>query len=412
MAKDTHRQNWKTVKLGDVVRQVKQKVSDPASEGITHYLPGGGIHDDSFRISEWLPVDDGVMGPAFHMRFLPGHTLYKSRVPHGVAVADRKGICANTTYVLEAIQDHFLPELLPFILVTDNFRQFETENNRGSTNLFLNYNQITEYEFPLPPVDEQRRIADLLWAAEDSMTAYQDVLEKTQTLKESVAYEAITTGLGLARNDRELKNSNPLDGWKLVTGQELLSSGYLFALQDGNHGGEYPKAAELGNQGYPYIAASDIDEDGTIDLVNCRRILPERANRLRIPPAQSGDVILTNNATIGRVTRLPEWDTPIVASTSTTYYRCNEEMLKPNYLRLYFESEVFQAQLRSIMRQSTRNQVPITTQKRLLFVVPPIEKQEELSDIGSELVNTRQLLKNHLLKTRDVKNKILQSMDK
>jgi type I restriction enzyme, S subunit len=402
------------VKFGDVVRQVKDKV-DPQTAGLERFVAGEHMDTDNLHIRRWGDVGAGYLGPAFHMRFKPGQVLYGSRRTYlrKVAFAEFEGITANTTYVIESKDPEvLLPEFLPFIMQTDSFNEHSIKQSKGSVNPYINFSDITWYEFPLPPMDEQRRIADLLWAAEDSMTAYQDVLEKTQSLKESVAYEAITTGLGLARNDRDLKNSNPLDGWKLITGQELLSSGYLFALQDGNHGGEYPKAAELGNQGYPYIAASDIDEDGTIDLVNCRRILPERANRLRIPPAQSGDVILTNNATIGRVTRLPEWNTPIVASTSTTYYRCNEEMLKPNYLRLYFESEVFQAQLRSIMRQSTRNQVPITTQKRLLFVVPPIEKQEELSNIGSELVSTRQLLKNHLLKTRDVKNKILQSMDK
>lgn len=153
---------WKRLKLGELVRQVKDKVTEPASAGITHYVPGGGLSQDDLRIREWQPVDDGVMGPAFHMRFREGHTLYKSRVPHGVAVADRSGICANTTFVLEPADDRLLPELLPYVLSTDDFRQFEKNNDHGSTNLFLNFSDIVAYEFALPPLEEQRRIVTAL----------------------------------------------------------------------------------------------------------------------------------------------------------------------------------------------------------------------------------------------------------
>jgi type I restriction enzyme M protein len=162
-----NRTQWRKVRLGEVVRQIRDRVDDASAAGISHYLPGGGINASNFRIKEWKPVDDGVMGPAFHMRLKPGHVLYKSRVPHGVGVADRNGICANTTYVLEAMPEILDQRLLPFLLVTKAFRQFETDNNRGSTNLFLNYSDIAKFEFSLPPLDQQRRIAEILWALDE-----------------------------------------------------------------------------------------------------------------------------------------------------------------------------------------------------------------------------------------------------
>jgi type I restriction enzyme, S subunit len=164
---DLRSRDWPRVSLGDVIHQVKDKVEDPWNSGITHYLPGGGISADTLTINSWRPVNDGVMGPAFHMRFRPGHTLYKSRVPHGVGVADRVGICANTTYVLKPIDsERLLPTLLPYLLATDDFRSFEDRNNKGSTNLFLNFSDIARYEFPMPPLADQQRIAEVLQAAE------------------------------------------------------------------------------------------------------------------------------------------------------------------------------------------------------------------------------------------------------
>jgi type I restriction enzyme S subunit len=174
-------------------------------------------------------------------------------------------------------------------------------------------------------------------------------------------------------------------------------------LQDGNHGSQYPRASELGAEGIPYIAASDISEDGDIDLTTCKRIKSARAAKLRIAPAMAGDVILTHNATVGRVTRLPDWPTAIVASTSTTYYRCDPELLEPDYLRWFFESAVFQLQLSTIMKQSTRSQVPITTQKQLLFAVPPLDQQRYLAGFRSQFFSARRKCQTRLEEARAVK---------
>ena len=58
---------------------------------------------DDLRIRRWGTIGEGYLGPAFHMRFKPGHVLYGSRRTYlrKVAVADFEGITANTTFVIE-----------------------------------------------------------------------------------------------------------------------------------------------------------------------------------------------------------------------------------------------------------------------------------------------------------------------
>lgn len=177
---------WPRVALGDVVCLVKDRVADNAFGTLTHYVPGSGITDAGLRIVDWQPLHDGVMGPAFHMRFLAGHTLYKSRVPHGVAVADRPGICANTTFVLAPTDDRLLQGLLPFVLLTDGFKAFETKNNHGSTNLFLNFSDLAKYEFLLPPAAEQARLVRLLTSLFDLAEQYADLVSKLRDVREAL----------------------------------------------------------------------------------------------------------------------------------------------------------------------------------------------------------------------------------
>lgn len=187
---------WKRVTLGDVVRQVRDVVSDPLAEGVTHYVPGGGISADGFEITLWEPVDDGLMGPAFRSRFRTGHVLYKSRVPHGVAVADREGLCADTTYVLEPSDPALHPGLLPFLLTTDHFRAFEESANRGSTNLFINFSDLARYEFALPPIGEQERAIQVLTAIENAERRFRAVASMTRTLRSSLCREILSGAPG------------------------------------------------------------------------------------------------------------------------------------------------------------------------------------------------------------------------
>jgi type I restriction enzyme, S subunit len=50
---------------------------------------------------------------------------------------------------------------------TDAFNEHSVKQSRGSVNPYVNFSDLAWYEFPLPPKDEQRRIAELLWAADE-----------------------------------------------------------------------------------------------------------------------------------------------------------------------------------------------------------------------------------------------------
>ena len=95
---------------------------------------------------------------------------------------------------------------------------------------------------------------------------------------------------------------------------------------------------------------------------------------------ETGDVLLSHNATIGRVAVVPELSERVLVGTSLTYYRVNPGRLLPRYLAAYFTGRDFQNQLVAVMSHSTRNQVPITAQRKLTVVVPPLKDQAEIAD--------------------------------
>jgi type I restriction enzyme, S subunit len=208
--------NWKLVKFGDVVCQIKDRVTDIENCGLTEYTRGEHFESGNLHLIGRSKLGDGQHGSAFHMRFEPGDVLYVSRNPHlrKVAVADYEGICANTSYVFRANEEYLLQELLPFIMQTEDFVEYTIQHKRGSTNFYLNPSDIEPYEFPLPPIDEQRRIAQLLWAADDTLEKHRLLKDKIQKLRDSTRKELFTFGL---RNTPtiETKHGRLPSNWKL-----------------------------------------------------------------------------------------------------------------------------------------------------------------------------------------------------
>ncbi|MFF2959403.1 restriction endonuclease subunit S [Streptomyces sp. NPDC057963] len=173
---------WKRVRLGDVIRRSRSQ-ADPANGDVDRYVGGGHIDGDSLTIERFGDVNDGQMGSTFTYLFQPGQILFVSARPYlrksGVAV-NFSGVVADKTYVLDAVPENgLLQEFLPFVLAADHFIAYATAEATGSMNPRLLWGQMQRYEFDLPPLDEQQRLADLLWALERYRLSIRERAERT-----------------------------------------------------------------------------------------------------------------------------------------------------------------------------------------------------------------------------------------
>jgi len=163
------------------VKQLKEE-TDPVNDGVERYVAGEHMNTCDVHIRNWGLVGDGYLGPAFIRSFKKGQVLYGSRRTYlkKVALAEWDGVTANTTFVLEAVESKLLQSILPWIMLSDRFTQHSIRESKGSTNPYINFPDIAKYEFALPPLDQQRRIAEILWTVDD-------VINKTsEAMKSSV----------------------------------------------------------------------------------------------------------------------------------------------------------------------------------------------------------------------------------
>lgn len=175
------------VRFGDVVKEYKGKI-DQKNNPYEFYVAGDHMDTDDLTIRRRGRFVTDDVGPAFIREFKKGQILYGSRRTYlrKIAVADFDGVTANTTFVIETKDENkLLQRLIPFIMYTEDFTEWSIKKSKGSTNPYVLFKDLANYEFTLPELETQRKLADVLWAMNDTMEAYKNLLAATDDMVKS-----------------------------------------------------------------------------------------------------------------------------------------------------------------------------------------------------------------------------------
>ncbi len=186
------------------------------------------------------------------------------------------------------------------------------------------------------------------------------------------------------------------EDWTILSIQDLIDNNSILGHLDGNHGELYPRSDEFKSFGVPYITANDFGNH-YVNFQSCKFLSETRAKRFRKGIAKNGDVLFAHNATVGPVAMLKTNLEYVILSTTATYFRCNPEKLSNTFVLYLLQSPLFVRQYQAVMSQSTRNQVPITAQRKLIVALPPTKAEQEaiaeaLSDADALIESLEQLI--------------------
>jgi len=160
-----NRKNWSRVRFADVVENLNE-TCDPVTAGLGRVIAMEHLEPGSLHIRAWGKVAHGT---TFTRRCRPGQVLFGKRRAYQrkVAVAEFDAVVSGDIYVLAPKGDRLLPELLPFLCLSERFFQHAVGTSAGSLSPRTNRSSLASFEFDLPPLNQQRRIADILWAVDE-----------------------------------------------------------------------------------------------------------------------------------------------------------------------------------------------------------------------------------------------------
>ena len=262
---------------------------------------------------------------------------------------------------------------------------------RGVTQQNISKSIVEKLEIPLPPLEEQRRIAAILDKADGVRRKRKEAIRLTEELLKSTFLEMF----GYSSDEP-------------VSIGELLDKGVLLLHKDGNHGSNYPRTSEFGIEGIPFLSANCFSDSGEMITDNVKFLSESKANKLKIGWLEHSDVLLAHNATVGRVALYDGRYKQALVGTSLTIFRPHREYLLPEFLFGVLRSEMFQKQLAHNMEQSTRNQVPITAQRDLKIKLAPLKKQLKFKELFHHVMNISKKYESSNQESENLFNSLLQ----
>jgi type I restriction enzyme S subunit len=351
---------WTRVAFGDVVKLIRERTSDPEKDGFERYVGLEHIDPGDLKIRRWGDVADGT---TFTNIFRSGQVLFGKRRAYQrkVAVADFDGVCSGDIYVLEPRSQHVLMDLLPFICQTDGFFQHAVGTSAGSLSPRTNWESLANCEFDLPPMEEQRRIADVLGTTRELSDSLVTVNESCARVLACLAArefgELLNGSVPMARLD-SLCSKTPQSGiYKSEKfrgrGVRMVNMGELFANDtiDGTVEMGRIEVNEKELQRYS-LTANDL-------LFGRRSVVLEGAGRC----------VLVND--------LPE---PTVFESSVLRVTINPERADSRYVFEWLRSPNGQQQIKRIVTFTTVSGVAGSDVARLPVPLPTVGIQRAIAD--------------------------------
>ena len=360
------------VKFGDVVNCVNRTTRDPVADRLSRIVGLDHMDSESLPLRRWDLLEDLSDGTSFTRTFQAGQVLFGKRRAYQrkVSVPEFDGVCSGDILVFEVSGSTMLQEFLPYIVQSDGFFEHALGTSAGSLSPRTKWQELAKYEFALPPVEEQRRIVEVLAAVDQVLTRMNEVPHAT-TRKALMR-------LWFSGNRNEAAESTLGDVAKFV-------NGFPFKPED------------LNGRGMPVIRIRQLlDPAEPVDRSDIN--VPDRCR------IGDGDIIFSWSATLA----VRIWDRG-EAILNQHLFRVNPiSGIDPKWLALLLEHSL--VDLTGMSHGSTMKHITKATLLPYKVLVPSKEEQLKIALESESLANLEQCLTAEIERLSNLRRGLLQEL--
>ena len=238
----------------------------------------------------------------------------------------------------------------------------------GSTFKEISRSTLRSLKIPLPPIDEQRRIAEVLSTVDEAIRLVDESIARTERLKKGLMQELLTKGIGRIEFKQTEIGKIPKE-WKIAKLGELGDFQYGYTI-----------SASKENTGIKLLRITDIKEDGFInwDEAPYCHVTEEIFKRYKL---NVGDVLFTRiGATTGKTCYI---DIPIQSIFGSYLIRFipKKPEINTRFLYFYTQSKKYWNQVNRLKSGRLKMGLNIAQLKLLQIPLPPFHEQEKIVKI-------------------------------
>ena len=342
--------------LGDLAAIERNTIAPSAIQSGTTYVGLENIESDG-GFKGVKPVDSGDLASS-KFRFTNEHILFGKLRPYlrKIAAPDFSGICSTDILPIKPgprLEGRFLLHYLRQPKITEFFSSQSVGVNLPRVSPRL----VAAVKIPLPPLPEQRRIADILDRAEALRTKRRSALAQLDELPRAIFAQMF---------------SGPSEQVPLTN---VCSS--PDHVRCGPFGTQLNKSEFL-ESGVPLWGIKQVNAEFTIQTGEF--VSKETALRLKDYSIEPLDIVMTRKGTIGNCAVYPE-DWPVgIMHSDLLRIRTDSQVCLPSFLTCQLRySESVRKQMHGVTTGAIMPGINVTKLRELRVKIPPLPLQQEFA---------------------------------
>jgi type I restriction enzyme S subunit len=294
-------------------------------------------------------------------------------------------VCGYHLALIRPNRDEVEPVFLAGQIAHDRIGRYFSLHANGTTRFGLTASAIANTPLWLPPLPEQRCIAEILIAADEAIRRSERVIAKLREVKKGLLQDLLTRGLDADGNLRdpdahpEQFKDSPVGRipreWKVHKVEELLRDLLDFR-------GQTPRklGMEWGGE-IPAISANNV-EMGRLNLdrevhLGSEALYQRWMNRGDV---ERGDIIMTMEAPLGNIAQIPD-DRRYILSQRVVLLKTVAGVVDNGFLKHHMMGDSFQKQLMERSTGTTAVGIQQAKLRLLLASIPPIAEQRRIAAV-------------------------------
>jgi type I restriction enzyme S subunit len=338
-------EGWRSTTLGQVAT-IRRTGIDPSTNGDVPYIALEHIAQGAPRLLGWSSSSKATSNKT---RFRQGDVLFGKLRPNlrKSVRAPFDGVCSTDILAILAA-DGLDPAYLATVCQAPKLQDFAIATSIGTKMPRTTWPQLATFPLLLPPLPEQRKIAEILSSVDDAIEWTETVIERVREVKRALAQELLTRGMpGRHTRYKQTEVGEIPEEWEVVRLGDVID-GVTYGTSAKCH--VEPDGVPVLR--IPNVASGEID---TTDL----KYADINGTELAQLALRDGDLLVVrtngNPNICGRFALVRELQGQWLFASYLLRIRPLSERLLPEFLELSLNARAGREQLKGSIRTSAGN---------------------------------------------------------
>ena len=404
---------WRLTKLGDVatvnrgLSWSREQESPIPVDGSIPVIRIGNVQPDGFSMADVLHIKDVSIADAERRRVsqktlvMVGSNGNPDRVGNVFLARPELDGFALASFLIGIDPVPTISERFLGLLMRSNSIQSQiTDATSGSTGLKnLGLTWLRSLPILLPPLPEQRRIAEILDSIDEAIEREKAVVIATERLRDAMLHELLTRGIpGRHTEYRDVPGLGTIPAcWEMARLGDVCEK-ITKGTTPTTVGREYVTA------GVRFLRVENISDYGAIIDGELRFIDEETHRKFSRSILKENDVVLSIAGALGRSALIPSSILPANINQALSVVRLEGEAgILPNFLVLAFRAWTTQLQIAEMRAELAQANLNLQQVADLRITVPALPEQQDIADMLDGVESTIELARTHVSILRSVK---------